>query len=141
MRIELFALCIAVSASVASCGVSASDDREITGTASWPSCSWPASLDPDSSGSARDHCVATRTRLSCALPDGATESCPTNDPTRCGGANAPPPEACHAECARDEFAATCGGVGPGSIPVPPAGCRQSGTVPGGLVLYCCPCGA
>ena len=146
MRIELLALCIAVSVSgtVASCGVSAPDEAVITGTSNWPSCSWPAALDdPDKMGSSRDRCVATRTRLSCALPGGATEICATDDPLQCEHANAPPPEACHAACGRNEFAATCGGVGPsgGPGPAPPAGCRFEGLVPGGLTYYCCPCGA
>jgi len=136
MRIELFMLCIAASASVASC----TSEDVITNRAEWPSCSWPASLDPDSSGSSREHCVAKRTQLSCELARGVTQLCTTNDPLRCEGADAPPPEACEALCGPGEFSATCGGVGPGAIPDPPAGCRYGSVVPAGFVYYCCPCG-
>lgn len=138
MRIKLLALYIAAASGVmASCGVSAPDES----TSSWPSCSWPAALDPDESGSSRDHCIASRTRLDCALPGGGGLSCPTNVPDRCETADAPAAEMCVAECARNEFAATCGGVGPGPIPLPPASCRFHGLVPAGLTFYCCPCGA
>ena len=141
MRIDLITRCIILSGLVAlaSCGMPASDDKLVAGSSSWPSCSWPTALDPDPSGSARDHCVAARTRLSCALPDGVTESCTTNDPMRCESSDAPDPALCHAECAQNEYSATCGGVGPGPIPAPPAGCHSGGLVPAGIVYYCCPC--
>jgi hypothetical protein len=137
MRIRLFALCIAASASAALASCGASDD---TSRASWPSCSWPSALDPDESGLARDHCVATRTRLECALADGSTEICPTNNPLQCEGADPPAADACDAQCAPNEFALRCGGVGPGSIPAPPAGCHSEVPTGAGIILYCCSCG-
>ncbi|HZJ66889.1 MAG TPA: hypothetical protein VFD36_25455 [Kofleriaceae bacterium] len=139
MRIQLFALGIAVAVSsvLASCGASAPEDIN---RSSWPSCSWPSALDPDETGSARDHCVATRTRLACALPDGVTEICPTNNPLQCEGASAPAPDACDAECAPNEFSVRCGGAGPGSVPEPPAGCHSGVPTAAGIVFYCCPCG-
>jgi hypothetical protein len=136
MRIKMLTIVVlAGSIAAASCGG--------TSNASWPSCSWPASLDPDPadpSGPARDHCVAGRTRLSCALPDGSTQTCWTHDPTQCEGGN-PPGAECHADCAENEFSARCGGVGPGPVPDPPASCRGDGFVPAGVAFYCCPCGA
>jgi hypothetical protein len=139
MRLQLVALCIAVAASsvLPSCGASAPEDIN---RSSWPSCSWPSALDPDETGSARDHCVATRTRLAGALPDGVTEICPTNNPLQCEGANPPAADACDAECAPNEFSVRCGGVGPGSVPEPPAGCHSGVPTPAGIVFYCCPCG-
>lgn len=142
MRIEMLALYVVVSGSVAmtSCSASAPDDPDVR-SGTWPSCSWPAALDPDESGSARDHCVATRTRLRCALPNGLTEICPTNDPTRCDEEMAPVALTCHAECVRNAFSLLCGGPGPGPVPAAPAGCQQSLPDPSGIVSYCCPCGA
>src|ERR1041384_4261390 len=99
MRIERLAMWVVLAGSIAmaSCGTPVTEQSR----ASWPSCSWPTALDPDPSGSARDHCVAARTRLSCSLPGGETMSCSTNDPTRCQGENPPGAEDCHAECAQD----------------------------------------
>ncbi len=141
MPIKMLALYVVLSGSLAtaSCSVSASGEQSVASTASWPSCNWPAALDPDESGSARAHCVAARTRLSCALPGGETASCTTNDPTGCEGGT-PPGAECHAECAQNEFSAQCGGVGPGPVPAPPAGCRSAGIIPAGIAFYCCPCG-
>jgi hypothetical protein len=140
MRAEMLMIVVlAGSVAGASCGDQPSDTVGIRST-SWPSCSWPAALDPDPSGSARDHCVAARTRLSCSLPDGSGLSCWTDDPTQCDGGN-PPGAECHADCAENEFSARCGGVGPGPVPDPPAGCRADGFVPAGIAFYCCPCGA
>jgi hypothetical protein len=143
MRIEILAVYVVLSGSVAmtSCSVWPSDEPGAVNSASWPSCSWPAALDPDESGSARDHCVAKRTRLSCALPGGVTEICPTNDPTRCEDEMPSGAQECHAECVRNAFSLVCGGAGPGPVPAPPAGCQPSLPVPGGVVFYCCPCGA
>ena len=142
MRIEMLAVYVVLSGAVAmtSCSLSGSDEPAVS-SASWPSCSWPAALDPDESGSARDHCVATRTRLSCALPDGVTETCPTNDPTRCDDEMSPEAQECHAECAQNAFSLMCGGAGPGPLPAAPAGCQPSRPNPSGIVFYCCPCGA
>ncbi|HEX3760021.1 MAG TPA: hypothetical protein VHW23_15000 [Kofleriaceae bacterium] len=140
LGIEILGLGVLLAGSIAlaSCGSSGAEhDR----AAIWPSCSWPAALDPDPSGSAREHCVAARTRLSCSLPGGGEVSCWTNDPTQCEGGNPPGAENCHAECAEDEFSARCGDVGPGSIPDPPAGCRFDTFLPSGVALHCCPCGA
>lgn len=144
MRIEMLALCMMLSGSIAltSCAAQspdASEAKTATGGASWPSCHWPAAVDPDPSGSARDHCIAARTRLSCALPNGVVASCTTDDPARCPGADAPDPSTCHADCAQNEYSAQCGGIGPGAIPDPPAGCRLDGVTPAGIAFYCCAC--
>jgi membrane protease subunit (stomatin/prohibitin family) len=79
--------------------------------------------------------------LSCTLPGGVTASCWTDDPMQCQGGNPAGAVACHAECAKNEFLARCGGVGPGPIPDPPAGCRAQGAAPAGIEFFCCPCGA
>lgn len=139
MTIEMLARCVVLLgfAAIASCG----PFEETTSGASWPSCSWPAELEPDDSGSTRDRCTAARTLLACALPGGGMAICATNDPTRCEGEVASDTEACHAECTRKEYSVICGGVGPGPTPAPPAGCRLSAPTPGGIAFYCCPCGA
>jgi hypothetical protein len=141
MTFKMIAWCVVLSVAVTmvSCGGVATEGRTV-GQSSWPSCRWPAALDPDASGSTRDHCVATRTLLSCALSGGVTEECWTNDPTRCDGGDIGAAE-CHAECAQDEYLARCGGVGPGPIPDPPASCHFLDASPAGIAFYCCPCGA
>jgi hypothetical protein len=139
MRIETIVMHVVLVGSIAMASCGAGQDSA-TDRAHWPSCSWPATLDPDPSGSARDHCIATRTLLSCSQPDGAGAICATNDPTQCADGNLPGAE-CHAECAQNEFTAMCGGVGPGPVPQPPAGCHPMVSVPSGVVFHCCPCGA
>jgi hypothetical protein len=142
MRIEMLALFVVVSGSVAmtSCSMPAPDDPDVT-QGSWPSCSWPAALDPLESGPAPDRCFATRTRLRCTLAGGVTETCPTNDPTRCDEENAPEAQECRAECVRNAFSLACGVGGPASHPPPaPAGCQPSLPNASGIVFYCCPCG-
>jgi len=47
---------------------------------------------------------------------------------------------CKDQCGQTEYAASCGGVGPGPVPNPPSGCRSAGAIPAGIAFYCCPCG-
>jgi hypothetical protein len=119
-------------------GTSASDVHGATkGTASTsalPACSWPATLDGDRSS--RDQCHASRRYLSCSNPDGSGELCTTDGGASCMGSAA----SCDDRCAANEYVAVCGGVGPGNVPDPPAGCKGMGAVPAGIAFYCCPCG-
>lgn len=135
MRIETLTRHVVLAASIAmaSCGSSAN----------LPYCSWPpAGLDTDPSTRSSDRCLATRTLLSCALPGGATDLCASNNPRRCETNNPPGADDCHAECAENEFAATCsGGLLGGAIPDPPAGCHVAEVTPANTAFYCCPCGS
>ncbi|HVU03694.1 MAG TPA: BPTI/Kunitz domain-containing protein [Polyangiaceae bacterium] len=88
--------------------------------------------------STRDVCTAARTWLSCDARGGATELCMSDDPSHCPGDD--PGSNCRNACKPSEYVAACGGVGPGNIPAPPAGCRSAGAVPAGIAFYCCPCG-
>jgi hypothetical protein len=77
-----------------------------------------------------------RFSLECALANGSTENCLSNDATACGGSVL----GCINQCAADEYGWSVGGIGPGvAAPPPPAGCR---TVPPGPGpgFTCCPCG-
>jgi hypothetical protein len=101
-------------------------------------CKWPSSLDAvDASSRA---CRAARTIVSCGVPNGGGVICLSNDPTQCPPDPNNVPGPCRAECKADEYAAACGGVGPGPVPDPPAGCRPLFAGPGGGESFCCPCG-
>jgi hypothetical protein len=106
-----------------------------------PACTWPANLGRVDA-SARDVCDAARALLNCGPPTGTQEICMSDNATRCplpdpaGGPYLP----CESQCGANEYVAECGGVGPGSIPDPPAGCRPALGVPAGIAFYCCPCG-
>ena len=115
----------------------------------FPQCSWPSEL-ASSDSTSRDVCHAARAWVSCQLPGGGSQGCLSNDPTRCPsvpGLGAQPrsdgvsndPLACRDQCATDQYAVACGGVGPGAVPEPPEGCTFAGAVPAGIAYYCCPC--
>jgi hypothetical protein len=64
--------------------------------------------------------------------------CVSDNATYCPQGGEPGP--CENRCHPDEYVASCGGVGPGPIPDPPAGCRSIGAIPAGITYHCCPCG-
>ncbi len=111
-----------------------------------PACTWPAIYDPRVSG----QCQASRAYVQCTGSDGTFEGCPSDYLTQCGsGPNMNGPVTysdCQDQCAADEYALDCGGIGPtqadASAPAsnPPAACHMVSASPGGTVLYCCPCG-
>ena len=78
-----------------------------------------------------------RFSLECALANGSTENCLSNDATACGGSVL----GCINQCAAGEYGWSVGGIGPGvAAPPPPAGCRTVPPGPGGPGVTCCPCG-
>ena len=78
-----------------------------------------------------------RFSLQCALANGSTENCLSNDATTCGGSVLD----CINQCAADEYGWSVGGIGPGvAAPPPPAGCRTVLPGLGGPGFTCCPCG-
>jgi hypothetical protein len=78
-----------------------------------------------------------RFSLECALANGSTENCLSNDATTCGGSVL----GCTDQCTADEYGWSVGGIGPGvAAPPPPAGCRTVPPGPGGPGFTCCPCG-
>jgi len=78
-----------------------------------------------------------RFSLECALANGSTENCLSNDATACGGSVL----GCINQCAADEYGWSVGGIGPGvAAPPPPAGCRTVPPGRGGPGFTCCPCG-
>jgi len=112
-----------------------------------PACSWPAIYDaPGVSG----QCQASRAYVQCTGSDGTFEGCPSDYLTQCGsGPNMNGPVTysdCKDQCAADEYALSCGGIGPAEADAaapasnPPAACHMVSANPGGSVLYCCPCG-
>jgi hypothetical protein len=99
-------------------------------------CTWSPELDGDASS--RATCHAARALIACNLPGDVYESCETDGTPHCSDSgNAP----CNDLCGASEYVASCGGVGPGPIPNPPAGCRSMGANPAGIADYCCPCGS
>lgn len=107
------------------------------GSASGGECQWPSELAPLGT-QMRDVCVATRAYLSCKAA-GAGVECASADAVTCVDESEFKVISCTNRCAADEYAAICGGVGPGNVPDPPDGCRLVLANPGGSVAYCCPC--
>lgn len=97
----------------------------------------------DGPGAPRDSCTSKRASLTCALPGGVTELCLSDDLTKCPadpsglGASA---VSCTNQCASNEYAVTCGGIGPNiGNAAPPENCKSLGPTPGGPQSFCCPC--
>jgi hypothetical protein len=143
---------VAIPATLVACissGPSAGSatDSGTEGATGLPACTWPASLDPTDASNGQ--CVAARALLSCPLAGGVTEGCLSNDLTQCpsGGPQAGAPSgACQDECQANEYALSCGTIGPGNQdaeppPPPPAACRGAGVTPAGIYYECCPCGS
>lgn len=104
-------------------------------------CHWPSSLDALGSNT-REVCRAARAFLSCETAGGGV-ACPSDDFSTCETTAEIESSLrnCKSNCEVDEYVALCGGVGPGPIPEPPAGCRRHSLAnPAGVILYCCPCG-
>ncbi len=112
------------------------DGRAAMAASKLPSCTWPSTFDADASS--RATCHPSRAYIACTNPGGTDESCTTNGAITCQGATS---GTCHNDCTANEYAAACGGIGPGPVPDPPAGCRSLGANPGGVAFYCCPCGS
>jgi hypothetical protein len=98
------------------------------------SCAWPASLN-----NARTTCDAARALIACTYPSGAGCGCTTDGALECSGCGPSTGATCQDQCAASEYVASCGGVGPGAVPQPPANCRFASAVPAGIAYYCCPC--
>jgi hypothetical protein len=80
-----------------------------------------------------DSCRFAASLVRCDLPDEATTVC-LGECTDAGATN------CRDDCRPDEYAASCGGIGP-SAPAadPPPGCGDARFTPAGVALYCCRC--
>ena len=102
-------------------------------------CHWPSRLAAVGS-TTREVCSAARAFLSCDVSGGSV-ACPSDDLRNCVNAAEveSPMKNCTSHCEVDEYAAFCGGVGPGRVPEPPAGCRFKFANPAGVAVYCCPC--
>jgi hypothetical protein len=85
-------------------------------------------------------CGAARAYIDCEFPNGAGCGCMTNDAS-CSGCGAG--ATCTDKCSTNEYAASCGSVGPGNPAItyadPPAACRLILASPAGVAFYCCPC--
>lgn len=102
-------------------------------------CQWPSSLAARDANT-RDVCTAARAFLSCDARSSKVD-CASDDARTCADAEAleSPVNNCRSHCEADEYAAFCGGIGPGPVPEPPPGCRFNIANPGGVAVYCCPC--
>jgi hypothetical protein len=103
-------------------------------------CSVPASREGANDAGT---CTTGRAYLRCQLTNGDTELCLSDDLSRCpsesSGVDAQA-TSCTDDCNSDEYAVTCGEIGPNGFVGAPAGCRSIGTNPGGITTACCPCG-
>jgi hypothetical protein len=85
-------------------------------------------------------CGAARAYIDCESPNGAGCGCMT-DNTSCSGCGAG--ATCTDKCSANEYAVSCGSVGPGNPSItyadPPAACRLVLASPAGVAFYCCPC--
>jgi hypothetical protein len=117
------------------CGARTGEALGDGGAAASASCSWPASLDGDPAS--RTTCHASRAFVKCTDAFGGGSLCTTDGTLQCEAANT---DQCQDICAAHEYVAACGGVGPGEVPDPPAGCRSAEGGPAGIAYYCCPCG-
>ena len=108
------------------------------GSASAGECRWPSSLAALGTQT-RDVCVATRAFLSCNAGGGGGVECASVDAVMCVDEPESNVVSCTNRCAADEYAAICGGVGPGPVPDPPDGCHSVFVSPAGSEAYCCPC--
>ena len=85
-------------------------------------------------------CGSARAVVDCEFPNGAGCDCLTDNAT-CDGCGAG--ATCTNKCKANEYAASCGSVGPGDPSItyadPPAGCRLGLATPAGVAFYCCPC--
>ena len=127
----------AATATPATCvsGVCRTADGKAALAASKPeACVMPS---PDAGASGRAACQMSRAYVTCMNPDGSGSSCTTDGAITCEGATG----TCQGECAATEYVAACGGVGPGPVPDPPAGCHFVAAFPAGVAFYCCPCGS
>lgn len=104
-----------------------------------PACTWPAALSAPDAG--RGACRPARALLDCQSPNGVSEVCASDDPSRCAGDTVVTGASftCHDLCGAHEYAVVCGSIGPGPIDDPPAGCHGGLASPGGTVFHCCPC--
>jgi hypothetical protein len=107
------------------------------GDAGLTSCGWQQVVaDPTLRSAA---CHAARALLRCGRPDGDGAVCISNDQAACPSLESIVP--CVDQCGAAEYALACGKIGVGLVPAfeAPAGCRDMGANPGGIVYYCCPC--
>jgi len=133
-------LVLAVVLGVGACSSSKLDgaDGPATTGASVTQCRWPEALN---GADGRTACIPARVAVSCHDPAGEGCGCTTDGGTTCdcSGLVNGGPWTCTSTCAANQYTVSCGGVGPGPVPDPPAGCTSAGAVPAGIVQYCCPC--
>jgi hypothetical protein len=102
-------------------------------------CGWPTAL--NDAGPAG--CRASRTFVQCHDPAGGGCDCASDGALGCdcGASVSAGPWTCDYACAADEYAVSCGSIGPSAGPPAdaPSGCRSLGANPGGIATYCCPC--
>jgi hypothetical protein len=110
------------------------------GETALPACSWPAALDP-APGAPVGACKAARHFLECSAGAGVHIGCLSNDATTCPAGAPAGASICQDQCNPGEYAVSCGAIGPGSWPAPPAACRTLPPNPGGITFACCPCGS
>ncbi|HSS40453.1 MAG TPA: hypothetical protein VLT58_16925, partial [Polyangia bacterium] len=101
-------------------------------------CHWPEALN---GADGRTACAPARAMVSCRDPRGEGCGCTTDGGATCdcSGIVGGGPWICTSSCAANQYVVDCGGVGPGPVPDPPAGCVFSSAVPAGISYYCCPC--
>ena len=106
-----------------------------------PACTRAPGL--DGPNAPRDSCRSASALLRCDVGQGATQICLSDDRMRCpvlAGESVAPPKRCTNDCAPNQYAVVCGGVGPNIGDAhAPEGCERGLPTPGGPAFSCCPC--
>jgi hypothetical protein len=128
-------LLLTVLVAIAGCGGGSPLVGQTDATSSAGQCGHAAGLGDGKPGA----CGVGRALLDCEFPNGAGCGCVTNNATCDGCAGS----TCTDTCDANEYAVSCGGIGPGDPSItyadPPAACRFASANPGGIAYYCCPC--
>jgi hypothetical protein len=132
-RIPIALMAAAVALMGAACSTAPLTDTGADLT-SFPACSWPSALNDAGRGA----CTAARTLVNCTDANGGGSMCLSNDSLTCQGTAAG--ATCQDKCAPNQYAVSCGQVGPNSGDwTPPANCSPGLFTPAGIAFYCCTC--
>ena len=99
-----------------------------------PECNWPSDLNNAGPGA----CTPARLLVSCTDANGASSMCLSDDALTCAGTALG--ATCQDKCQPNQYAVSCGEIGPGSGNwTTPPNCSAGLFTPGGIAFYCCAC--
>lgn len=129
---------VALAAAACSSSSSLTNSDGESGSAAETQCRWPDALN---GADGRTACHPARALVECHDPAGNGCGCETDGAITCdcSAVSSGGSWTCVSTCAATAYVVSCGGVGPGPVPDPPAGCTSAGALPAGIAYYCCPC--